>query len=194
MGLGDWIAIFKGGKQRDSMGREHDGDVLIDKAITKFAPRLHEPPVVIGHQRDNAPAYGWVSALKKEGGILWAKFRDVVPEFSDLAKRGLFKKRSAAFGPDGSLHHVAFLGAMPPAVKGLPDIAFQSGGESIWFSFNDTEAFFANEQDAAGDRIAARVNPKPGPAFSEIDGPCSNPQDEAGRRIAAYANRGMFIR
>lgn len=130
-----WIAIFKGGKQVDSNGRQHDGDALIDKAIKTFDPSFHEPPAVIGHPEDNAPAYGWVESLKKTGNIMYAKFKDMAPEFVEMVKKGLFKKRSASFYPDGRLRHVGFLGAAAPAVKGLPDIGFKADEESVSFEF-----------------------------------------------------------
>lgn len=137
-GFNNWIEIFKGGKQIDSEGREHNGDELIKKAVETFDPAYHEPPVVIGHPKENAPAFGWVEALKEEGGKLYAKFKDAVPEFVDMVKRGLFKKRSAQFYKDGRLRHVGFLGAMPPAVKGLANIEFKEE-ESITFEFSDPE-------------------------------------------------------
>ena len=67
-----------------------------------------------------------------------AHFKQVAPEFESLVKSGRFKKRSAAFYQDGSLRHVGWLGAVPPAVKGLADVAFQDGVEAIEF----TEACF----------------------------------------------------
>lgn len=135
-GFGDWIEIFRGGKQVDSQGREHDGDAVIEKALATFDAATHEPPLVIGHPRTNAPAYGWVQALKKVGNILFAKFKDMVPEFEAIARQGLFKKRSASFYPDGRLRHVGFLGAAPPAVKGLADLKFEDDAESICFEHN----------------------------------------------------------
>ncbi len=140
-GFDDWIEIFKGGPQRDSAGREHDGDALIDKAVASFNAAEHEPPAVIGHPTENGPAFGWVAELKAEAGkggkTLLAKFREVVPEFADMVQRGLFKKRSASFYPDGRLRHVGFLGAMPPAVKGLADIGFSASEEAVVFEFGD---------------------------------------------------------
>lgn len=138
-GFGDWIQIFKGGKQVDSTGAEHDGDALIDKAVATFNAAEHEPPVVVGHPKDNAPAFGWVEGLKAEhlpnvGKVLLAKFKEVVPEFESLVKAGSYKKRSAAFYPDGRLRHVGFLGAMPPAVKGLADLKFEADEQYIEFS------------------------------------------------------------
>jgi len=140
-GFSDWVEIFKGGKQVDSQGREHDGDELIDKAVSRFNAAEHEPPAVIGHPVDNAPAFGWVKGLQStiSNGvkILQAKFDQVVPEFEDMVKQGLFKKRSAAFYPDGRLRHVGFLGAMPPAVKGLADLKFESSDNAVSFDFYD---------------------------------------------------------
>lgn len=137
-GFDDWIEIFKGGNQTDSNGITHDGDALIDNAIKTFDLSQHEPPLVAGHPKDNAPAYGWVSELKKTGSSLFAKFKDVVPEFAQAVKDGLFRKRSASFYNDGRLRHVGFLGAVPPAVKGLKDLVFSCEDPSVTFEFSDT--------------------------------------------------------
>lgn len=137
-GFGDWIEIFRGGPQTDSRGRTHDGDAIIHKAVANFDPSVHEPPLVIGHPKDNAPAFGWVKGLKEtaNSGIktLWGKFQQVVPQVNDAAKQGLYKKRSASFYPDGRLRHVGLLGAAPPAVKGLADLKFDDGEESLIFN------------------------------------------------------------
>jgi hypothetical protein len=81
-GFDDWIPSSGGGRQIDGNGRVWDGDSLIEKAISSFDRSQHEPPVVVGHPRHDAPAFGWVEGLKREGDLLLAKFRDVVPEFS----------------------------------------------------------------------------------------------------------------
>lgn len=137
-GFDDWIPIFRGGRQIDGNGRVWDGDGLIEKALSAFDPKQHEPPVVVGHPRHDAPAFGWVEGLRREGDVLLAKFRDVVPEFTEAVRKGLYKKRSAAFYPDGRLRHVGFLGATPPAVKGLADVAFAEG-EAASFEFCNAE-------------------------------------------------------
>lgn len=137
-GFDDWVEIFRGGKQIDSNGHEHDGDAIIDKAIATFNASAHEPPVVVGHPKDNAPAFGWVEDLKKSGNTLLAKIKNVVPEFQAAVEKGLYKKRSASFYPDGRLRHVGFLGAAPPAVKGLADIGFEDGENQTTFEFGET--------------------------------------------------------
>lgn len=135
-GFDDWIEIFKGGKQTDSSGREHDGDELIEKAVSTFDAGHHEPPLVVGHPKDNSPAFGWVEGLKtavKDGKkVLLAKFKQVVPAFVELAEQGVYKKRSASFYPDGRLRHVGFLGGAAPAVKGLADVEFSDDGEDVF--------------------------------------------------------------
>lgn len=140
-GFDDWIEIFRGGKQTDSDGKEHDGDALIDRAVDTFDASYHEPPLVIGHPKHDDPAYGWVDGLKKtiDNGtkVLLAKFKDVIPEFVDATKKGLYKKRSVRFYSDGRLRHVGVLGAAPPAVKGLANVAFSDDDPGIGFEFSE---------------------------------------------------------
>jgi len=157
-GFSDWIPIFRGGRQVDASGREHDGDALIENAVSTFDASKHEPPIVIGHPADNTPAFGWVSELKKQGDLLLAKFKQVQPEFEDMVRRGLFKKRSAAFYNDGTLRHVGFLGAMPPAVKGLADVAF-SEGEAASFEFGEDIRAAPAEADLKS-TIATQSDPR----------------------------------
>ncbi len=129
-----WIPIFKAGTHTDSAGDTQTWTEQDLDRIAAYDPVQHEAPVVIGHPKTNAPAYAWVEAVKREGSMLYMKMKDIAPEFSDMLKRKLFKKRSISLYPDGSLRHVGFLGAMPPAVKGLPDVAFaDDGGATIEF-------------------------------------------------------------
>lgn len=130
------IAIFKTGQHADSHGNVLDATPDYLRAIAEsYQPALHEAPAVIGHPADNAPAYGWVQSLafNDADGVLYADFSQVEPQFAELLKAGRFKKRSASFYPPGHpanptpdrpyLRHVGFLGAQPPAVKGLADFA-----------------------------------------------------------------------
>ena len=138
-GFNDWIEIFQGGLQIDSTGKSHDGDALIARAVATFDAAYHEPPAVIGHPATDDPAYGLVSAVTAETRdgkkVLLAKFRDVEPAFASMVKDGRFPKRSAAFYADGRLRHVGFLGAVPPAVKGLKNMKFlESASATFEFS------------------------------------------------------------
>lgn len=138
--MNDWIEVFKTGTHTDSAGNVKTwGESDLDKIAKTYNPARHEAPIVIGHPRDNSPAWGWVNEIKKTGGSLFAKFKDVVPEFADLVKTGMFKKRSISLYPDLSLRHIGFLGGMPPAVKGLEDVKFSEDENATTIEFEETE-------------------------------------------------------
>lgn len=144
--MNDWIPIFKTGTHTDSNGVEKTWtDSDLDRIVSQYDPKQHEAPVVIGHPSDNSPAWGWVESLKRDGNILYAKLKNLVPEFVDMVRKGLFKKRSISLYPDLSLRHIGFLGAMPPAVKGLPDVAFKAGEKFIEHEFNVFNNFSKQE-------------------------------------------------
>ncbi|HDR1500306.1 TPA: peptidase [Pasteurella multocida] len=145
------IEIFKAGKRVDANGKivEITTDDL-QQAVEAYDPAFHESPVVIGHPKDNHPAYAWVKSLQLEGDILKAELSQVDPEFAEMVEKGRYKKVSASFylansqanPKQGSLYlrHVGFLGAVPPAVKGLRNPEFAEGEEGV-VDFSDwTEA------------------------------------------------------
>lgn len=133
----DWIQLFRTGKHIDASGQEKEWRKEdLDRIVYSYNPQGHEAPVCIGHPEENAPAYGWVEALKRDGEVLYAKLKNLVPEFVDMVKRGLFKKRSISLYPDLTLRHIGFLGAMSPAIKGLENIRFQERDQTT-ISFSD---------------------------------------------------------
>lgn len=135
----EWMELFRAGTHTDSSGKTQTWtEQNLDTIVAKYDPSTHEAPAVIGHPKDNAPAYAWVEGLKREGGILLGKFKQVLPEFAEGVKSGLWKKRSIALYPDMTLRHVGFLGAQPPAIKGLKDIAFASSEECITIEFSES--------------------------------------------------------
>lgn len=79
---------------------------------------------------------------------LYANFAQVDDDFADLVRKGRYKKVSASFyppkhpsnpNPNGFyLRHVGFLGAHPPAVKGLAAINFADDEDGI-VSFGESE-------------------------------------------------------
>jgi hypothetical protein len=154
---GQWVDIFTAGTHTDDKGNEHVIDAaFLEQVAANLLPDQHEPPAVVGHPRTDAPAYGWACGLRVEGDTLQAQFCDVDPAFESLVKEGKFKKRSASFylnaanAPGGrvpQLRHVGFLGAQPPAVKGLREIQFHEG-EAITFesiTFSEGEGMDDNE-------------------------------------------------
>lgn len=133
-----WKEVFKAGKHTDANGNERewsseDIDTIISKYNNQMPDDKHEAPVVIGHPVNNSPAYAWVESLKKDGETLLAKFTQIDPEFEQLIKEGRYKKVSIALYPDMMLRHIGFLGAIPPAVKGLKDSEFNSTDNFICF-------------------------------------------------------------
>ena len=142
--------IFRAGTCTDNSGRTITITPEQVAAIAShYSPDKHEAPIVVGHPSTNAPAYGWVGSLKAENGTLFADFAQVDDDFAELVKKGRYKKVSASFYPPNHpsnpqpenwyLRHVGFLGAHPPAVKGLAAINFAddedgvvSFGESDW--------------------------------------------------------------
>lgn len=130
------IAIFKTGRHTATSGDVLDATPsLLAQIAAGYNPSLHESPAVVGHPKHDAPAYGWVRALSfdEPSGVLYADFAQVDPQFADWVAAGRYKKRSASFytadhpsNPTPGkpyLRHVGFLGAQPPAVKGLADFA-----------------------------------------------------------------------
>lgn len=138
------IEIFRPGRHRAASGAVLSFSQA-DLAATAAAydPDLHEAPIVVGHPDADDPAYGWVGAVDydADGGALTAAPRQVDPHFAELVRAGRYKKVSAAFyAPDAPanpkpgayyLRHVGFLGAQPPALKGLKPVAFADDAEGV---------------------------------------------------------------
>lgn len=139
-----WFAIFRTGKHTDNSGKTQEWtEQDLDNIVLKYNPGKHEAPIVIGHPKDNAPAFGWIEKLKRVGNTLYAFPKQLQTDFAEMVKQGLFKKRSVSLYPDGSLRHVGFLGAVPPAVKGLPDIEFKDLDKDVNIELSD----FADIED-----------------------------------------------
>jgi hypothetical protein len=132
------IHIFRAGTHRSMQGAEVRLTAAdLAEVAAAYDPARHEAPVVIGHPAADAPAWGWVRRLRVEGDDLIAEATDLDPAFAELVRAGRFRKVSASFylkghpaNPAGEaiyLKHVGFLGAQPPAVKGLRQVAFAQG-------------------------------------------------------------------
>lgn len=111
-------------------------------SASAYDPAKHEAPFVIGHPKMDDPSYGWAaSAHFSEQDGLEVEPAQVDPAFAELHNAGRYKKRSASFyRPDSSenpvpgvwyLRHVGFLGAQPPAVKGMRAVEFGEAGDDV---------------------------------------------------------------
>lgn len=156
------IEIFRAGRHTAMTGDtiEFTAEDLAQSAKI-YDPKRHEAPLVVGHPKSNAPAYGWVKRLAAAGSVLTAEPDQVDPAFAEMVTAGRFKKRSASFyKPDAPnnpvpgayyLKHVGFLGAAAPAVKGLRDAEFADDDDrTITVEFADmaateTEEFAENK-------------------------------------------------
>ncbi len=141
-----WIEIFKTGTWTSSQGKTKTWtEKDLDAIVAKFNPE-QKPPVTVGHpENDRAPAYGWMTALKREGGKLLAQFK-FVDEFLELLKKGIYKNRSIGLR-DGAIDHVAFLGGVAPAVKGLEEIEFSAEeAETEYYETNLTKECQMDEE------------------------------------------------
>lgn len=135
------VEVFKAGTWTDSSGNTRTWtEEDLEEIVRQYnEQKEHEAPVVVGHPKDNAPAYGWVERLEKRGQSIWAKIKPTVEEFVDWVRRGLYKKVSVSLYPNLLLRHVGFLGATPPAVKGLKPPEF-SEGDYIEIQFREWTA------------------------------------------------------
>lgn len=144
------IPVFKTGIHKDSKGNTKSWtvkelDAIAGKYNNQNPDNFHEAPIVIGHPKSNAPAWGWIDSLKRIGEVLYAKPKKLVNEFSEWVKEGRYKKRSISLYPDLTLRHIGFLGAMPPAVKGLPDTEFAENEEEITIEFDEGNYYIQNK-------------------------------------------------
>ncbi len=123
-----------------------------------YNPALHEAPVVIGHPATDDPAFGWVRSAELQPDGLWLN-TELLPEMADLVKRSLYKKVSVSlYPPDApanpvpggySIKHLGFLGAQPPAVKGLQGVVLNSeSDQTITIEFEEARMGDENKDPA----------------------------------------------
>jgi len=107
---------------------------MLGEIAKNYDPALDEAPVIANEMGEphfeQGEAKGWVKELKVLGEYLIATVKDVAEAFKEKIKSGAWKKRSIRIHYDDDkysnpqLRHVAFLGAVHPAVMGMPDVEF----------------------------------------------------------------------
>jgi hypothetical protein len=168
-----WIEIFRAGDY-SNQGKASISRNDLQRVVNNYDPEYHEAPVCIGHPQEDAPAYGWIDRLSLQGDTLLAKEKDVDPAFAELRRQRKFKKRSAAFYQDADgqvigLRHVGWLGAQPPAVKGLRDMAF-ADGEKHYIELDFGEEDFMPEEKKTAPASEPTVREQIRAFFSEMFG------------------------
>lgn len=108
-----------------------------------YSPKIKQAPLVLGHPADDQPIFGEVTGIFAKDGALYAQ-SDVSDQLINLVRTKRYVHVSAKFitpnhpsnpAPGAYyLQHVGFLGAVPPAVKGMAPLAFSENSGCIAFS------------------------------------------------------------
>lgn len=108
----------------------------IAAAAAAYDPATYRAPVVIGHPETDLPAWGWILGAEARPDGLWLE-ADLTPEMADLVRERRYGAVSLALWPPESpgnpspgawgIKHLGFLGAVPPAVKGLARVQLAEG-------------------------------------------------------------------
>ncbi|MBB5204409.1 hypothetical protein HNQ51_001723 [Inhella inkyongensis] len=169
------LHIFKPGEFTAMSGERHAFTPAMLRGIAaSYSPAVHEAPIVVGHPKADLPAYGWVQGLEYQESDdasgpagLYAQVAQVNADFADMVAAGAFKKISAAFygaqAPGnpcpGSLYlrHVGFLGAQPPAVKGLRNPAFSDAEDGVLCFSEPTDPSSPTQESAVTEEEAAQL-------------------------------------
>lgn len=140
--------IFRAGTHTDSAGnattftREQ-----LEATVKAYNEGEWRAPMVVGHPKGHAPAYGWVGKMRLDdsGEVIVDDVEKLNPDFAELMQNGAYRNRSASwYAPDHpsnptpgvwQLRHLGMLGAQPPALKGLGDVEFgDADGLTIEFA------------------------------------------------------------
>jgi len=134
------LHIFKPGRHTTRFGQVIEfSEADLAATARAYDPARHKAPLVIGHPALDDPAQGWAKSLAVQPRGLYAEPEKVAAEFGEAVNAGRYGAISAKFyRPDEPsnpvpgvwyLRHIGFLGAMPPAVKGLdaPEFAEEDG-------------------------------------------------------------------
>ncbi|WP_143166140.1 hypothetical protein [Desulfofustis glycolicus] len=138
---GVWIKIFQSGA---AGGAKQVSSFELNQIIANFNSE-DQVPIIIGTPSHDAPAYGWLSALRKSGDALYGRIGhmcDSLQSSLELKGHGSITARIAATVSGPKLLSVAFsdtspLGASAKqifSIGSLPEyvvqVSFSEGGES----------------------------------------------------------------
>lgn len=139
-GLNDWVEVFRAGTHTASDGSTHEFSTAdLDQMVESHASGW-KAPIVVGHPKHNDPAFGWADQLKRVGNSLYAKFKDVAPEFAASVEAGHYRNRSVRVVKDAGrwlIDHVGFLGAKRPAIP-LDSLSY-SATDGVCIDFSADE-------------------------------------------------------
>jgi hypothetical protein len=150
------IEVFRPGSHLAQNGKTYTfSEADVAGIAAAYDPALLASPIVLGHPKTDAPAYGWAAAFAvNDAGVLVATPEKVNPDFAEGVAGGAYRYVSMAlYEPTdptnpkpGSWYprHIGYLGAKAPAIKGLT-AAFSEApnGEFVVFEAPDRELGWA---------------------------------------------------
>lgn len=146
----DWYDVFYAGQHTDSAGKKNTFTRAdLQQVVDNFA--ANTVPLVIGHPEMNAPAYGWVSAIRlTDDDRLEIKADSVNVEFAKAVAAKAFPNRSVALERTSKglqMVHVGHLGGRAPALEGMP-WQFSGDKDSLTtFEFGEQKPDAPNESE-----------------------------------------------
>ncbi|KWC40825.1 hypothetical protein WL51_06975 [Burkholderia ubonensis] len=137
------IQIFRAGQHTAMNGAVLDfSEETLRMSAAVYDPAKRSAPLVLGHPPDDQPTFGEVRGLIAKDGKLYAQ-ADVNSTLETLVKARRYRYVSASFllpfsqnNPTPGayyLRHVGFLGAHPPAVKGMQPAEFAERPSALHF-------------------------------------------------------------
>lgn len=140
-----WDKIAKTGSYKDMNGNNHTfTKESFQQIVDKYKSAPCKAPVVFGHPATNDPAQGWISEIRVNGDFMEARYENIKPDAARAVINKDYKYKSMALNADGTLRHVGWLGAVPPAMDGLGEITFAQANEK------GITLYFAGEINTGG--------------------------------------------
>ena len=124
------LHLARPGRFTDMHGQDVElTPALLAQLAASYDPAIYQAPLVVGHPKANAPAFGWLDAIEATPEGLFGTPINVDPFFADAVRSGRYPKRSLSFWPADHpqsptpgqpyIRHLGVLGAVPPAIPGL---------------------------------------------------------------------------
>lgn len=152
-----WDKIARTGTFTDMNGRVYTftrND--LQQIAENYSKRTELAPLVFGHPATDGPAHGWVKSLRVNGDTLEAEYEDIKPKAQEAIRNKEYRYKSIAIVPGtNTLRHVGLLGAVPPAMSGLGDMAFADEDESLTLFFSIKEG--GNKMDKEALELLAKM-------------------------------------
>lgn len=139
------LHVFRAGTHTATDGKAYEfSEADIADLVDSYDPKLSRAALVVGHPKIDDPAFGWAAEFSRDGGEVFATPEAVDPQFAEMVNAQRFSNISlSVYLPEspgnpkpGHFYprHIGFLGAQPPAVKGLQRPQFSEGDGAVAFS------------------------------------------------------------